>query len=558
MSTFKHEGHQLVVGRTADDEVFALDNRCPHEGYPLAQGDLKGCALTCCWHNWKFDVRDGSCTIGGEGVRHYPTRVSDGQLQVDLTPPNPAEAIADLRTSFFEGLHKGEVGRALRDAARQLQLDRPARAILWDIALQDARYAEYGSSHVLAVAAEAARILPRHVGSDALYAIAPALDLCADSNRYMPERAVPKSIASDSGSVEDDIVAAIESEELAQAEGLFRGVVDSGASLEGLDHLLLRCASLHLTGFGHELIYLSKIREFMDGAPVDIVREVYAALLFSIGIGTRQDTLPFMKPYTSRFAKVEDELASFAASARDDAEFDAASVRDAVLDGNAEAAVQAVTGALRSGVSTARVARAVVAAAAHRLWRFDIAVDRDPMVAETWLWVTHRFTFSSAVRIASERWGGVEAIRLLFQSVAFVHSGHSMDRASEDRKLPDAEALGLSGLMTALASKDEDRAQAAILHMVRAEEDLQPAREAIEELALSDPMVRPIFVAHVWKTPIAAFDEVSSLPIEDAEVALAGAMRFLATPIAERRVRETVGTTLRWVVDGQMPRKLTQ
>ena len=64
LKTCKHGPHQLVVGRSETDGVFALDNRCPHEGYPLAQGDLKGGELTCCWHNWKFDVADGACLIG--------------------------------------------------------------------------------------------------------------------------------------------------------------------------------------------------------------------------------------------------------------------------------------------------------------------------------------------------------------------------------------------------------------------------------------------------------------------------------------------------------------
>ena len=66
--TVKHGGHQLAVIR-AEEGVHVIDNRCPHEGYPLAQGELQGCVLTCAWHNWKFDVTDGSCLLGGEGVR---------------------------------------------------------------------------------------------------------------------------------------------------------------------------------------------------------------------------------------------------------------------------------------------------------------------------------------------------------------------------------------------------------------------------------------------------------------------------------------------------------
>ena len=90
MRTFKSGPAQLVLGLTEAGEPFALDNRCPHEGYPLAQGHVKGCLLTCAWHNWKFDVRDGRCTLGGEGVRKYPTRLEGGVVEVDFTEPDPS------------------------------------------------------------------------------------------------------------------------------------------------------------------------------------------------------------------------------------------------------------------------------------------------------------------------------------------------------------------------------------------------------------------------------------------------------------------------------------
>ena len=66
LKVWKSGPTQLVLGRTAEGTLFALDNRCPHEGYPLAQGEIDGCLLTCMWHNWKFDVSDGKCVLGGE------------------------------------------------------------------------------------------------------------------------------------------------------------------------------------------------------------------------------------------------------------------------------------------------------------------------------------------------------------------------------------------------------------------------------------------------------------------------------------------------------------
>ncbi len=45
-----------------DGEVFALDNRCPHMGFPLSKGTLKDGVLTCHWHHAQFDLRSG-CTF---------------------------------------------------------------------------------------------------------------------------------------------------------------------------------------------------------------------------------------------------------------------------------------------------------------------------------------------------------------------------------------------------------------------------------------------------------------------------------------------------------------
>ena len=48
----------VALFRVEGGAVHAIDNRCPHEGYPLSQGARDGCVLTCSWHNYKFDLTD--------------------------------------------------------------------------------------------------------------------------------------------------------------------------------------------------------------------------------------------------------------------------------------------------------------------------------------------------------------------------------------------------------------------------------------------------------------------------------------------------------------------
>ena len=47
---------QVAVFRTADDQVFAIRNACPHKGGPLSEGIVHGTSVTCPLHN--FPVQD--------------------------------------------------------------------------------------------------------------------------------------------------------------------------------------------------------------------------------------------------------------------------------------------------------------------------------------------------------------------------------------------------------------------------------------------------------------------------------------------------------------------
>lgn len=65
------------------DEVFVVDNTCPHAGGPLGDGDLDGHLLACPFHGWTFDVRTGVCTVvPSKRVAVHAARVVDGAVRV--------------------------------------------------------------------------------------------------------------------------------------------------------------------------------------------------------------------------------------------------------------------------------------------------------------------------------------------------------------------------------------------------------------------------------------------------------------------------------------------
>src|SRR5262245_48785562 len=94
------DGRQVLLLKT-EKGLYACNNRCPHEGYPLSEGTLAdGCVLTCNWHNWKFDLASGETLVGGDTLRRYPAKIEGGQVWIDWAEPAPTE----LRAKALDGL----------------------------------------------------------------------------------------------------------------------------------------------------------------------------------------------------------------------------------------------------------------------------------------------------------------------------------------------------------------------------------------------------------------------------------------------------------------------
>jgi nitrite reductase (NADH) small subunit len=72
---------KIAVFRTQDDQVYAMENRCPHKNGPLSEGIVHGASVTCPLHNWVFDLATGKATGADEGqVTTYPIQVRDRMI----------------------------------------------------------------------------------------------------------------------------------------------------------------------------------------------------------------------------------------------------------------------------------------------------------------------------------------------------------------------------------------------------------------------------------------------------------------------------------------------
>jgi nitrite reductase/ring-hydroxylating ferredoxin subunit len=85
-------GGAVLIAAEGDD-VVALDNRCPHMGFPLHRGSIEDGILTCHWHHARFDLRSGSTfDLWADDVPLRAVRIVDGEIWVAAAPAPRAEA----------------------------------------------------------------------------------------------------------------------------------------------------------------------------------------------------------------------------------------------------------------------------------------------------------------------------------------------------------------------------------------------------------------------------------------------------------------------------------
>ena len=122
-----------------DGKVFALDNRCPHLGFPLHRGSVEDGILTCHWHHARFDLASG-CTfdLWADDVPTAAVEIRDGVVWVS---PHTrfADGDAHWRNRLREGFEQS-IGLVLAKAVLGLIGDGvDYRALVRDAVLFGAR-----------------------------------------------------------------------------------------------------------------------------------------------------------------------------------------------------------------------------------------------------------------------------------------------------------------------------------------------------------------------------------------------------------------------------------
>ena len=76
----------IAIFRNAEDEVFALHDKCPHKGGPLSEGIVHGRQVTCPLHSWKLELASGEAVAPDVGcAKPFAVKVEAGMVLLQLT-----------------------------------------------------------------------------------------------------------------------------------------------------------------------------------------------------------------------------------------------------------------------------------------------------------------------------------------------------------------------------------------------------------------------------------------------------------------------------------------
>jgi len=79
------QGVSIVVVRI-DEKIYALENRCTHEEFPLSDGWIENECLVCAFHGARFDLRTGNALSlpAYEGVKTFPVQIHENIVELQL------------------------------------------------------------------------------------------------------------------------------------------------------------------------------------------------------------------------------------------------------------------------------------------------------------------------------------------------------------------------------------------------------------------------------------------------------------------------------------------
>ena len=261
-----HGRHRPILVVYDRGRVFALDNRCPHMGFPLERGSVEDGILTCHWHHARFDLASG-CTfdLWADDVPTCPVEVRSGDVWVKTTFGH-ADPAAHWRQRLADGLAH-DLGLVVAKAVHgQLAADAAPVDIVRQTALFGAHNRD-GWGIGLTILTALANLLPLLPEEEAYLALFHgARRVAADCDGEAPRRErAPLASRPEAAALKRWLVGWTNVRHREAAERTLLTAIAAGASPAVLaDALLAAETERAFADAGHSLDFVNKALECLD------------------------------------------------------------------------------------------------------------------------------------------------------------------------------------------------------------------------------------------------------------------------------------------------------
>jgi nitrite reductase/ring-hydroxylating ferredoxin subunit len=434
------ERHTLCLFADGD-EVYAVDNRCPHMGFPLHRGTLCDGILTCHWHHARFDLSTGGTfDQWADDLRRFPVELRGDDVLLDLSPLE--DMVEHQRKRLRDGLER-DIPLVLAKATLALMKAEPTGVETFCDGL-DFGVARRGGGWFrgLTTLTCLMNLLPRLEEADRAAALYHGLaDVAADSADGPPRfRIDPLPGPADHSQLAPWFRDFIEVRDAEGAERALVSAAQAGASSHELADMLFAAATDHryLDG-GHTLDFVNKALEALDVAGWERAEVVLASLPAQLAGAERMEEANAWRNPVDLVTLLDDAFERIPDALSEGAAVESWSERDAlvenVLGEDPAASVEALLAALADGASEIELASAVSFAAVIRIARFPTSNEFGD-----WDTALHTFTFANAVEQGLRRSPSPELLRGVFDAAMSIFLDRFLNVPAAKLPAPDPDA----------------------------------------------------------------------------------------------------------------------
>ena len=430
-----------------NDNVYAVDNRCPHMGFPLNRGTVKDGILTCHWHHAKFDLA-GGCTFDpfADDITSFRTEVRDGFVWVDPMPVEEERHAHWLR-KLDEGL---EQNIRLVEAKSIVGLNEVGAApeIIEKAALFGVRNRAGGWSAGQSILTAMANVLPHLAEEDRPLALYHGVTEVAGHTAGQPRSFDLDPLETSERRPErykEWFRRFVEMRSSDAAERTLQTAIRIGLSQKTIaDMVFIACTDHLFRGEGHSLDFANKAFELLDHIGWGNAAEVLPSLIPGdklINAARMEESPSWTHPVDlpallSDVYDELDELIEHGGGRR----LDWGShqeLGETILDATPEETLDKMANLVREGVPLTELSASVAYAAARRPVHFRVTNEFGD-----WDTVHHTFTYTNAVDQAMRRAPSNLLARGIFDGAMSVYLERFLNLPKQEIPRPSGERPG--------------------------------------------------------------------------------------------------------------------